>query len=59
MYKVRALGTYKRNRIIDSNLGYIPQEGEVFFMSKERLDVCLGNNPYHIPFVEVLEEIKP
>lgn len=55
-YKVEALDTYVKRNINDGELGYKPKEGEVFEVSKERLDVLLGNNTYDVPFVKLIEE---
>lgn len=57
-YKVEALDTYKKNNIEDAELKRIPEEGETFEVSKERLETLTGNNYYNIAFVKVLEEIK-
>lgn len=54
--KVRALKTYKELGCIDSELKRIPNTGEEFEVSKERLDVLLGNNYYKKAFVELVEE---
>ena len=56
--KVRALKTYKELNVIDKELKVIPEEGQVFDISKERLDVLLGNNAYKKAFVELVEEAK-
>lgn len=55
-YKVEALDTYVKRNINDGELGYKPKEGEAFEVSKERLDVLLGNNTYNVPFVKLIEE---
>ena len=57
-YLVEALDTYKENNIKDGELGYIPEAGERFRVSEERLDVLLGNNQYKKPFVKIIEETK-
>lgn len=54
-YKVEALDTYEKNNIKDSELKIIPKEGKKFKVSKERLSVLLGNNPYNLTFVKVIE----
>lgn len=56
-YKVKALGTYKYLHKKDAELGYEPEPGFEWEISKERLDVLLGNNEYKEAFVEVVEEI--
>lgn len=58
LHKVVALGTYEELKVADKDLGFRPQEGHVFEVSDERLNVLLGNNFYHVPFVRVLEEKK-
>lgn len=58
MYKVKALGTYKELQCTDNTLKRIPEVGEVFEVSKERLDILLGNNDFHRAFVELIDEPK-
>lgn len=58
MIKVEALKTYEENSISDNELNRIPKEGETWEVSKERLDVLLGNNSYGKAFVKVVEEEK-
>lgn len=58
MYKVKALGTYKELQCIDNELKRIPEVGEIFEVSKERLDILLGDNGYKRPFVELVKEEK-
>lgn len=58
MIKVEALKTYEENSISDNELNRIPKEGEIWEVSKERLDVLLGNNSYGKVFVKVAEEKK-
>lgn len=58
MYLVEALDTYKEKGIPDMKLERVPEPGERFEVSKERLDVLLGNNSYKLPFVKVIEEPK-
>ena len=58
MIEVIALDTYEKENISDAGLGYIPKEGEHFKVSKDRLDVLLGNNPYKKAFVKEVEEEK-
>lgn len=40
---VIATGTYKKYGIKDSQLGYIPEEGEEFKVTKERFKVLIDN----------------
>ena len=57
-YLVEALPVYEENGVSDAELGYIPKAGETWTVSKERLDVLLGENSSGIKYVNVLEEIK-
>ena len=57
-YLVEALETYKENNIKDADLGYVPEKGERFRVSEERLKVLLGDNDYKKPFVKIIEETK-
>ncbi len=50
---VEALDTYEKNNIKDSELNRIPKKGEIFSVSKERLHVLLGNNPFKKTFVKL------
>lgn len=58
MIKVEALKTYEENSISDNELNRIPKKGETWEVSKDRLDVLLGNNSYGKVFVKVVEEEK-
>ena len=59
MIEVEALRTYEELGAKDSELDRMPREGERFEVSKERLEVLLGNNDFHKPFVKVVEkEVK-
>lgn len=58
MVKVIALDAFKKNNIKAKELDRIPNDGEVFEVSEERLQILLGNNPYKKVFVKVLEEPK-
>ena len=54
---VRALDTYKKlGGITDAELGYAPEENEIFYITKERLDTLLGNNAFKKAFVEIVKE---
>ena len=58
-YTVRALPIYEAKSIQDSQLGRIPKPGETWELEDEsRLHVLLGNNPYKVPFVELVVESK-
>ncbi len=56
MYKVEALDTYKKLNAIDSELKRIPEEGEQFEVSKERLEVLLGKNKHNKAFVKLVHQ---
>lgn len=58
MTKVIALDTFKKNNIKAKELDRIPNDGEIFEVSEERLQTLLGDNPYKKIFVKVLEEPK-
>ena len=55
-YEVEALDTYERLNISDNELKRIPKAGEKWEVSKERLDVLLGNNNYKEIFVKLVEK---
>ena len=57
-YKVEALSTYEEYNVTDKELGYVPKAGETFKVSKDRLDILLGENEDDRVYVKVLEEIK-
>lgn len=56
--KVEALGTYKQFNVIDTELNKIPEEGEQFEITKERLNVLMGNNELGKVFVKIVEPVK-
>ena len=58
-YLVKALNTYKEHNLLDNELGFIPEEGYEWEVSKERLDVLLGENGFGIKFVELIKELNP
>ena len=58
MTKVIALDAFKKNNIKAKELDRIPNDGEIFEVSEERLQILLGDNPYKKVFVKVLEEPK-
>lgn len=59
MIEVEALNTYEELGAKDSELDRMPRAGERFEVTKERLEVLLGNNGFNKPFVKVVEkEIK-
>lgn len=57
-YLVRATKYYVNERVLDSELGFVPTEGYEFVVNAERLDELNGNNDYGANFVEVIKEIK-
>lgn len=56
--KVEALGTYKQFNVIDTELGRVPEEGEQFEITKERLNILSGNNELGKVFVKIVEPVK-
>lgn len=56
MKLVEALVTYKEKGIKDKELNRIPEPGEQFEVTEERLEVLLGNNSYNKAFVKLVEE---
>jgi hypothetical protein len=58
MIKVIALDTFKKNNLKAKELDRIPNEGELFEVSEERLQILLGDNSYKKVFVKVVEEPK-
>ena len=56
--KVEALDTYEKFNITDSGLGRIPRAGEQFEVTKERLNVLLGNNDSGRVYVKIVEPVK-
>lgn len=50
---VEALDTYEKNNIRDSELNRIPKKGEIFQVTKKRLEVLLGNNVFKKSFVKL------
>ena len=58
MVKVEALDTYEKYNVTDAGLGRVPKSGEQFEVTKERLNVLLGNNDSGRVYVKVVEPIK-
>ena len=56
--KVEALDTYAKFNILDSELGKVPVAGEQFEVTKERLNILLGNNESGRVFVKIVEPVK-
>lgn len=57
-YEVEALEIYEKESISDSELKRVPKAGERFIVSKERLDVLLGENPHNKVFVKLIGEVN-
>ena len=57
-YLVRATKQYLLDGNIDSQLGFIPEEGYEFVVDGDRLDILLGNNDFYGKYVEVVKEMK-
>lgn len=58
MYKVRARKTYQDLKIADIELGRIPNRGETWYITKDRLDFLSGENDRKLVMVDVIEKIK-
>lgn len=56
--KVEALDTYEMFNVTDSGLGRVPKAGEQFEVTKERLNVLLGNNAGGRVYVKIIEPAK-
>ena len=56
--KVEALDTYEKFNISDSELKRVPKAGEQFEITKERLNVLMGNNSMNKVFVKIVEPVK-
>lgn len=56
-YRVKALSTFKDKKISDGELHRIPEPGETWITSPERMRILIGENPYGYKFVTVVEEI--
>lgn len=59
--KVEALDTYEKFNVTDNELKRIPKAGEQFIVTKERLNILLGdndNNRVYVKIVEPVEEVK-
>ena len=56
--KVEALDTYTNFNIFDAELGRVPKAGEQFEVTKERLNILLGNNESGRVFVKIVEPVK-
>lgn len=56
--EVEALDTYQRFNVSDNELGYVPQPGHRWEVSKERLNTLLGNNEKGRVYVKIVEPVK-
>jgi hypothetical protein len=55
-YVVKALDTYKENKITDGVLGRIPDIGEEWIVDTERMRILTGSNDRNLTFVKVVGE---
>lgn len=58
IYTVEALSAYQNNKLVDAELGHIPEPGEIWDVSKERFDLLAGENKRGIQFVKLVNK-KP
>ena len=58
-YKVRATNLYKEKNYIDKELGFTPQSGYEWIVSKTRYDILSGNNRNHLKYVTLVEKLPP
>lgn len=58
IYTVEALSAYQNNKLVDTELGHIPEPGEIWDVSKERFDLLAGENKRGIQFVKLVNK-KP
>ncbi len=56
--KVEALDTYEKFNVTDKELNRIPKAGEQFEITKERLNILMGNNETGRTYVKIVEPIK-
>jgi hypothetical protein len=56
-YVVEALKTYQDRNFKDAELGIIPSPGSRWTVTKERLDLLLGENENDEPYVKLIEQI--
>lgn len=56
--KVEALDTYEKYNVTDAELGYVPKAGFQFDVTKERLNVLMGNNANNRVYVKIVEPVK-
>lgn len=58
MIKVEALDTYQKFNVKDNELGRVPKAGEQFEVTKERLNILMGNNQAGRTYVKILEPVE-
>lgn len=56
--KVEALDTYEKFNVTDNVLGRVPKAGEQFEVTKERLNILLGDNDSGRVYVKVIETVE-
>lgn len=56
LHKVRALETYKKMNVKDQEQGKVLDEGFVFEVDDQRLEILKGKNSYGVAFVEEIKE---
>ena len=59
--KVEALDTYEKFNVTDNELKRVPKAGEQFIVTKERLNILLGendNNRVYVKIIGPVEEVK-
>lgn len=54
-YIVTANDEWEKRRIINTDTGNIPHDGETWLVNGERLDVLMGNNPHNVKFIKWVE----
>lgn len=57
-YLVEALPTYKNEHKADGELGYCPEPGTQWIVSKARLDILTGENIFNQTYVKLIKQIK-
>lgn len=58
-YEVRATHLYKERGTTDIELGFIPDPGYIWKVSKERYDYLAGGNPRRLKYVDLVRQIPP
>lgn len=56
-YVVEALNTYQQRNFKDAQLGFIPSPGSRWTVTKERLDLLLGENENQESYVKLIKQI--